>query len=309
MHGWAWIVPVCGEIVFAFLFLQGILLAMRRAPGPAIRVALMGLLMTGSLILNVWYFRDSLPAAVGHAVVVTGFYGVLLAGKSTITSLYGGKVRPDRIAFGEWLAHPLRSFSLWRWMTSWGEPSRAKALERYMTLLLAITLAQADERVGRRPFAWRRKLPPPLRYQLATGTFPPNVEAAAEAAEGGWQEAIAGHIAGQLALLDKVAPGKPEASPGTSPQSEPEAGREARPEPRSGVRPAPASGPALKLAASKSRSMTPGELEPHVAAMLEAYGDVSQVQVKRDLHVSTDKARDALRLAKRNRTVVQIGVR
>ena len=61
----------------------------------------------------------------------------------------------------------------------------------------------------------------------------------------------------------------------------------------------PGSGPALKLAASKSRGMTPSELAPHVAAMLEAHGpDLSQVRIKRDLHVSTDKAREALALAK-----------
>jgi Protein of unknown function (DUF2637) len=79
--------------------------------------------------------------------------------------------------------------------------------------------------------------------------------------------------------------------------------------PRPAARRESGSGPALKLAASKSRSMTPGELEPHVAAMLGEYGTVSQARVKRDLHVSTEKAAEALRLAKRNRTVVQIGAR
>jgi hypothetical protein len=37
--------------------------------------------------------------------------------------------------------------------------------------------------------------------------------------------------------------------------------------------------------------------------MLEEYGTVSQARVKRDLHVSTEKAAEALRLAKRPRPV------
>jgi hypothetical protein len=101
----------------------------------------------------------------------------------------------------------------------------------------------------------------------------------------------------------------PETLPRTAPtgvlESEPETPSRARP----AARPEARSGPALKLAASKSRNMTASELEPHVRAMLDEYGTVSQARVKRDLHVSTEKAAEALRLAKRHRTVVAFGGR
>lgn len=97
----------------------------------------------------------------------------------------------------------------------------------------------------------------------------------------------------------------PETVPGDTPEARPAGRPGARPE----ARPEHAPGPALRLAASKARSMSPDELEPHVAAMLEAYGTVSQARVKRDLHVSTEKAAEALRLAKRNRTLVPLGQR
>jgi hypothetical protein len=68
---------------------------------------------------------------------------------------------------------------------------------------------------------------------------------------------------------------------------------------------------ALKLARGKSARMTASELAPHVSAMLRAYGDAatSQARIKTDLHVGSDKAREALRIAKRDRTVVPIGSR
>jgi hypothetical protein len=196
---WAWTVPASGEIAFTFLFLNGVLLAMRRAPGGALRAALMAALMAGSVVLNVWAARDNLPSAVGHVLIVAAFFGVLLAGKATVMTLRGGKVRADRITAGEWVAQPLRSLSLWRWMKTWGEPSRDAALERYMRLMFAFTIAKADDRVGRRPFCWRRKLPDILRYQFATGTLP-------EASGESWMEAIEGHVRGQLSHLDARQP-------------------------------------------------------------------------------------------------------
>src|ERR1022692_3594303 len=54
---WAWTVPASGEIAFTFLLLNGVLLAMRRAPGGALRAVLMAALMAGSVILNVWAAR------------------------------------------------------------------------------------------------------------------------------------------------------------------------------------------------------------------------------------------------------------
>ena len=37
MGWWAQAVPVCGEIAFAFMFLNGVVLHLRRAPSPALR--------------------------------------------------------------------------------------------------------------------------------------------------------------------------------------------------------------------------------------------------------------------------------
>lgn len=302
MHDWARIVPVCGEIAFTYLFLNGVLLALRRAPAGVLRSAFMAALMAGAVALQALASRGSVPALIGHEVVVTAFFGVLLSAKATILTLLGGKVKPDRITLAEWAARPVQSARLWRWRATWGQMKVAEARERYMRLLYVTAITQADPRVGSAA-GWEAALPVTLRYGLSTGQLP----AAITAGEGDWQQAAQEHVRSQLSLLSgprpgvapgtlaALAPGEPESTPEASPRARPEARPEAR------------SGPALKLAASKSRGMSASELEPHVAAMLEAYGDVSQVQVKRDLHVSTDKAREALRMAKRNRTVVQIG--
>ena len=193
---WSWTVPVCGEIAFAFLFGNGILLALRRAPGGGLRAALMAGLMAGSVILNVYAARRVVPSAVGHVVVVVAFFGVMLAGKATVMTLRGGKVRADRITPGEWIAQPARSLALWRWMKTWGEPSRDAALERYMQLLFAISVAQADSRVGR-DRGWRKSLPLPLRYELATGQFPQGIRDTGD----DWQEALSRHITSRLTAL------------------------------------------------------------------------------------------------------------
>jgi len=88
----------------------------------------------------------------------------------------------------------------------------------------------------------------------------------------------------------------PEASSGDAPEHDagnppdmPEGVPEASPPDRRRV--------ALKLPASKSRSMTAAQLARHVGAMLDAYGHVSQPRIKTDLHVGTEKAAEALRIA------------
>jgi len=212
MHASAWTVPVCGEIAFAFLFGNGILLSARRAPGGALRGLLMGALMAGSVLLNVYAARHSVPSAAGHLVVVVAFFGVMLAGKATIMTLRGGKVRADRITGSAWIAHPVHSARLWRWMATWGEPSRAVANERYMRLLFAFTVAKADERVGGQ-MGWRRNLPDILRYELATGRLP----------DTGTLEALAEHVRERLSHLPATASGgatdAPEDTPAGAPES------------------------------------------------------------------------------------------
>lgn len=197
MHWEAAIVPVAGEITFAWLFLNGVLLALRRAPSAAFRAVLQAVLMAGVIVLQVWAARGSVPSLTGHLVVVAGFFGVMLNGKSTVLTLLGGKVRPDRIGAGSWIAHPVHSARLWRWQQSWGEPSAATARQRYRVLLYVIALAQADERVGKRSLRWRRELPPTLRYDLASGLLPDGFAAGQD----GWRKAAAEHVREQLDLL------------------------------------------------------------------------------------------------------------
>jgi uncharacterized membrane protein YphA (DoxX/SURF4 family) len=192
-----WTVVVSGEVTFGFLFVLGILLAWRRVPSPASRTLFMGLLVVGSVLLNVWASRGNIPAMAGHLVIVTGFFACAFVGKAAFTMLRGNKVRADRISGGQWFWHPLQSVRLHRWMATWGEPSYAAARERYLRLLFAIDIAQADPDVGRAPFRWRRNLPVMLRYQLATGELP-------ELEPAGWQEAMAEHVREQLHPAAKV---------------------------------------------------------------------------------------------------------
>jgi hypothetical protein len=197
MHGRSWTVPVSGEIAFLFLYLVGVLVAWRKAPAGVTRGLLMAGLIAGSVVLNVYAARGVLPDLVAHLLIVGSFFGVLIAGKAAITSMRGGKIRADRISGGEWAVHPLRSLALTRWMQTWGEPSRSAAHARYMVLLYARAVTQADSRVGRVPVLWRRRLPVTLRYQLSTGLLPEDIMAG----QGDWQEALREHVKGQLSFL------------------------------------------------------------------------------------------------------------
>jgi hypothetical protein len=183
---------------------------------------------------------------------------------------------------------------------------------------LAAALADARQHAvdlcrDRKGIFWRWGVPALLRRQILAGRLPDEVREAvrqkvSDGATGGWEAAVRAWVFRELNISAQAARADREAVAsiaGSEPQSVPDASPKPRPEARA----EPRSGPALKLAASKSRNMTAGELEPHVSAMLEAYGQVSQARVKRDLHVSTEKAAEALRLARRNRTVVQIGAR
>lgn len=170
--------------------------------------------------------------------------------------------------------------------------------------------------------AWRWRVPSLLRRQVLGGRFPDEVTEALERCvrlgkTTGWQQSVRDwvtgpdglHLAAQAEVASRqaasdIARSVPASEPETAPEAIPQASTQTRSAPRPGARPEARSEPALKLAASKSRSMTAADLVPHVAAMLDAYGSVSQAQVKRDLHVSTDKARDALRLARKDRLSV-----
>jgi hypothetical protein len=203
-----WAPVAAGEIAFIGLYGNSVLLSWRKkAPGMT-RGVLMAAIVAGSVILNVYGAHGVLPDVVIHLVIVGAFFGLMLDGKSVIARLRGGKVRADRISASEWAGHPVRSLRLARWMQAWAEPSRKAALDRYMRLLYAVALAQADERVGRVPWLWRRHLPVTLRYQLSTGLLPDAVMAG----EGDWQDAISRHVSKQLDLLPATPASAPPAT-------------------------------------------------------------------------------------------------
>lgn len=297
---WSWTVPVSGEIAFTYLFINGVLLAMRRAPSGAFRSVLMAAIIAGSVILNVWAYLGSVPAVAGHLIIVAAFFGVLIAGKETVMTLRGGKVKADRITAGEWIAHPRHSARLWRWQQVWGETSHDDAQARFLVLLYVIAVTQAHPAIGGKA-GWRRKLPVTLRYELSMGLLP---DAIADGS-GDWQLAAREHVAGQL---DPLRPAVPEHAPALPPviaASTPQEQLPSKPEPLpraiAEATPKQPARPSLKLTAGKSRSMTAAALAPHVAAMLDEYGTVGIPRVKTDLHVGTEKATEALRLARKMR--------
>jgi len=209
---WSWTVPASGEIAFTGIWLTGVLLAWRGEPGGAIRPVLLALFAAGSLYLNVYAAHGSAPDAVAHILVVAAFFGYLVVGKSAIGKLRAARGRPDRLSAAEWMLHPYRSASLRSRMALWGETSKARAQRRHSVLLYAIALTQADSRIGKFPFAWRRHLPVTLRYQLGAGEFPAPVEAVLTGRQP-WQEAVRTWVNDELAFLDKApAEGIPEGS-------------------------------------------------------------------------------------------------
>jgi hypothetical protein len=290
----SWIVPAATEGSFLFLFLLDVLLLLARKPAAWLRYAPF-LFAAMSLALNIWGGHGSVLLSIGYGAVTLAFFVPIVAGEQAIRSM---SVTDEDVRQGEEMKAAMR---------------HASDLVRSHT-------------------GWRRwRAPSLLRIQIRHRRPPASVASAIRdgANFGGaakWEELVEAwvskglmrnaHLAARLEAEKhaiEAAASTPARSPEDTSQSEPEIvlqdEREARPGPRPQARPEPASVPALKLAASKSRSMSPGELEPHVSAMLQAYGSVSQARVKRDLHVSTDKAAEALRLAKQKRTVVQFAQR
>jgi hypothetical protein len=280
--GWlAWTVIVLGEGSGLGSYLGWLLLDLRDKPPRRVKVFCACYLSTFaalSLLLNVYAGRGSVPGTVSHGLAVVAFFGYLVFIKVMVRRL-----------------------------------SADPAAER-----LALALADARQHAidlcrDRRGLLWRYRVPSLLRRQILSGRLADEVREAVTlkvsvGATGGWEATVRTWVFRELNLPALASKADSEAAadiarsaPETAPQASPAASPQARPEARSG--------PALRLAASKSRSMSAGDLEPHVSAMLDEYGSVSQARVKRDLHVSTEKAAGALRLAKRGRTVVSIGQR
>ena len=141
----------------------------------------------------------------------------------------------DPIPLARWVLAPRRTASMKRRMVLWAETSYSRAVSRQAVILYATAVAQADKRVGRTPLLWRRRLPVTLRWQLAEGKPPEDVERAIAVSYGveTWQEPVAEWVASALRMLPasvtatpspahapQAAPGQaPEGTPATAPES------------------------------------------------------------------------------------------
>jgi hypothetical protein len=276
---WSWTVILLGEGSFTGSYLGWLLLDLRDRPPARVRAFLACYLSSfaaGSLLLNLYAGQGTVPGVVSHAIVVVAFFGYLIFVKVLVRRL---SADPD-----------------------------ARALETGLADARQHAIDLVHDRKG---VLWRYRVPSLLRRQILTGRLPDEVRRevtlkVGAGATGGWEATVRAWVLRELNLPALAERADAEAVADitrSAPASEPETASQARPAARGEARP----GPALRLAASRSRSMSASDLEPHVSAMLEAYGTVSQARVKRDLHVSTEKAAEALRLAKRDRTVVRFG--
>jgi hypothetical protein len=299
--GWAWTVPVATEITFVLLFLLAVLFEWIGRPRRALWLAPYPFAVI-SAFLQVSAAHGSIPAMAGHLAVTMAFFVPVTFAKTAVrTLLVSDAERTRALALADAKAHArdiLRSALgvLWRWRT-----------------------------------------PVLLRRQLRSGRLPAKVLEAVDngARFGGasvWEPVVEAWIAAAVALPERAAealraaraePARsmpdghvPDTAAGVR-EARQETPLEPAPEHASGMpetalqaRPARASKPALKLTAARSRSMSPDKLAEHVAAMLDEYGDVSLNRIKTDLSVGTEKAKEALEIARSNRArVIPIGER
>ena len=124
----------------------------------------------------------------------------------------------DPIPLARWVVAPRRTATLRRLMVLWGETDYQRAVSRQAVLLYATAVAQADSRVGS-GLRWRRRLPVTLRWQLAEGRPPAEIEAVIAGGAEAWQEAAARWVDGALRMLPaSVTQGTPEGTAEVTPE-------------------------------------------------------------------------------------------
>ena len=235
--------------------------------------------------------------------------------------------RADMIPLGRWVAAPLQTPALWQRMHRDDVRSYPLALELEQARLHARDLVRAAPPEHRPAFSSL------LRKRVRSGRLP---EAVRKAVKGslaneyapGWEDDVTAWVTTALALpahlaanLENTRAAIAAASAGDTPEAVPELASSAAPSespalpetaPGANLKPGPKQTPkpTLKLAPGRGRSMAPEQVADHVEAMLEEYGDVSVNRIKKDLHVSTEKAQQALDIARRRRlSVVPTGER
>jgi hypothetical protein len=235
--------------------------------------------------------------------------------------------RADMIPLGRWVAAPLQTPALWQRMHRDDVRSYPLALELEQARLYARDLVRAAPPEHRPPFSSL------LRKRVRSGRLP---ESARRAVRGslaneyapGWEDEVTTWVTAALALPAHLAANLENtraaiaAAPsggvsGATPETVTKQALEPAPadvpdEPpsmpgtRSEASTKPTAKPALKLAPGKARGMSPEQVADHVEAMLEEYTDVSVNRVKKDLHLGTEKAQQALDIARRRRLSVVV---
>ncbi len=229
--------------------------------------------------------------------------------------------RADMIPAGRWMAAPLQTPRLWQRMHRDDVRSYPLALELEQARLYARDLVRAAPPQHRPAFSSL------LRKRVRGGRLP---EAVRKAVKGslaneyapGWEDEVTAWVTAALALPAHIAANlentraaisvstvrdmpelAPEFASSTVPGEPPSVPEAA---PGANLKPVPERTPkaTLKLAPGKARSMSPEQVADHVEAMLEEYGELSVNRIKKDLHVSTEKAQQALDIARRRRLSV-----
>lgn len=163
--------------------------------------------------------------------------------------------------------------------------------------------------------AWRWRIPSLLRINIARSRFPDEVaEDIARCVRlgksTGWQQAVRGWVTGPDGLnlqaqAERDATRAAESIRQNAPEPAPQIAAETVPEPAprtvSQVRPERVPAALPKLTAKRARDMSPSELVPWAAALLEDVPDVSVRRASAALHVGAPKATEALRLARKDR--------
>ena len=193
--------------------------------------------------------------------------------------------RRDKIPPARWLLAPLSTFWLWRWMVLWQITSYSLALAREQERRRAIAALRA--RHGRR---WKGAADSSVVWQLVHGI---DVEGATEAVR---------------ALVPAPAPDSAENDARSAAEKTAGDGAQQGPEkPAENPAGSGAEKPVRKPSRAQAKKMTGTELAPYVGTLLEADPDLTQTAVMDDLHIGIAKAREALRIAKRDR-VTPIGL-
>jgi hypothetical protein len=231
--------------------------------------------------------------------------------------------RADMIPFSRWLAAPAQTPALWQRMHRDDVRSYPLALELEQARLHARDLVRAA------PPGHRPAFSSLLRKRIRGGRLPEAVRRAVRGSLAneyapGWEESVTEWVTAALALPAHLAANlentraailadAPADVSGATPETVTEHAPARVPdEPpgmpgtRSEASTKPAPRPAVKLAPGKARGMSPEQVADHVEAMLEEYTDVSVNRVKKDLHVATEKAQQALDIARRRRLSVVV---